>query len=94
MIAAESEVIVEHLVNAMMDIAPITTPGVKPLLEDFFAVMVITKDEHEKLNASGLRSTMPEDWDKKMCWPDTGSSASPPRSVPLREEIDRAKESR
>lgn len=66
-----SEVIVEHvvpqmhLVNAMMDMAPITTTGVKQLLEDYFAVMVITKEEHEKLNASGLRSTMPEDWDKK-----------------------------
>lgn len=66
-----NEVIVEHvvpqmhLVNAMMDMAPVTAPGVKELLENYFAVMVITKEEHDRLNASGLRSTMPEDWDKK-----------------------------
>lgn len=54
-----------HLVNAMMDMTPVTTLGVKQLLEDFFAVMVVTREEHERLNISGLRSTMPEDWDKK-----------------------------
>ncbi len=54
-----------HLVNAMMDMAPVTTPGVKQLLQDYFAVMLITKEEHEKLNASGMRATMPDDWDKK-----------------------------
>jgi hypothetical protein len=54
-----------HLVNAMMDMAPVTTPGVLQLLKDYFAVMVVTKEEHDRLNASGLRSTMPDDWDKK-----------------------------
>ena len=32
----------------------------------FFRVLLVVKEEHEKLNSSDLRSKMPEDWKKKM----------------------------
>jgi hypothetical protein len=53
-----------HLVNAMMDMEPVTTPGVLQLLKSHFAVMLVTKEEHAALNRSGLRSKMPDNWDK------------------------------
>ena len=62
---------VEHIVpqmvivNMLMDMEDITNAAVKTILEKYFHVMLVTKEEHQKLNASGLRSTMPSDWDKK-----------------------------
>ena len=51
-----------HLVNSMMDMQPITTAEVLSLLKNHFAIMLVTIEEHAKLNAAGLRSTMPDDW--------------------------------
>ena len=66
-----SECTVEHIVpqmfivNILMDMKGITKIKVRNILKKYFHVMLVTKKEHEKLNASGLRSTMPEDWNCK-----------------------------
>jgi hypothetical protein len=60
---------VEHVVpqmavvNRLMDMEPLTEVAVTELLTRWFRVMLVTHDEHARLNASGLRSTMPSDWD-------------------------------
>lgn len=64
-----SECVVEHavpqmaIVNWLMDLEPLTNANVTKLLERFFTVMLVTHEEHVLLNSSGLRSTMPPDWD-------------------------------
>ena len=65
----DSECAVEHvmpqmeIVNRLMDMRPLTEAGVIELLTNCLRVMVVTHDEHARLNASQLRSTMPPDWD-------------------------------
>lgn len=64
-----SECVVEHvvpkmaIVNRLMDMEPLTTTAIKELLTSRFMVMLVTREEHARLNASGLRSIMPADWD-------------------------------
>ena len=53
------------IVNMLMEMSPLTKQKVKNILEKYFKVLLVTREEHELLNASGLRSTMPVDWDKK-----------------------------
>ena len=63
------ECAVEHvvpqmaIVNRLMDMEPLTEQRVVELLKRLFTVMLVTHEEHGRLNASGLRSTMPDDWD-------------------------------
>jgi hypothetical protein len=63
------ECAVEHvvpqmlIVNRLMNMEPLTEASVKELLTSWFTVMLVTHEEHTRLNASGLRSTMPVDWD-------------------------------
>jgi hypothetical protein len=65
------ECVVEHavplmlIVNWLMEMDPLTERRVANLLKKYFRVMLVTKAEHERLNASGLCSTMPDDWDGK-----------------------------
>jgi hypothetical protein len=47
-----------------MDLNPLTNANVANLLERYFTVMLVTREEHALLNSSGLRSTMPPQWDK------------------------------
>lgn len=64
-----SECVVEHvvpqmaIVNHLMDMESLTPQAITEFLTSHFAVMLVTHDEHARLNASGLRSTMPKDWD-------------------------------
>ncbi len=51
------------VVNRLMDMEPLTEAAVTKLLTQWFRVMLVTHEEHARLNASGLRSTMPSDWD-------------------------------
>lgn len=66
---SDNECIVEHvvpqmeIVNRLMDMEPLTEERVIDLLTRCMRVMVVTREEHDILNASGLRSTMPKDWD-------------------------------
>ena len=63
-----SECVVEHvvpqmaIVNHLMKMEPLTTDAITEFLTSFFTIMLVTHDEHARLNASGLRSTMPRDW--------------------------------
>ena len=56
------------IVNMLMDISPLTKSEVERILKTYFRVLLVTKDEHQKLNTSGLRSKMPSNWDKKDVW--------------------------
>ncbi len=64
-----NECVVEHVVpqmavvNRLMDMELLTEAAVTELLTQWFTVMLVTREEHARLNASGLRSTMPRDWD-------------------------------
>jgi len=66
-----NECVVEHavplmlIVNILMEMTPLTERRVANLLRKYFCVMLVTEAEHSKLNSNGLRSTMPEDWDRK-----------------------------
>lgn len=65
----DSECMVEHvmpqmeIVNRLMNMRPLTEEGVIELLTNCLRVMVVTCDEHARLNSHGLRSKMPLDWD-------------------------------
>ena len=69
-----SECEVEHviplmyIVNMLMETTPINKESIKNILDKYFHVLLVTKEEHNRLNASGLRSTMPEDWDGENIW--------------------------
>lgn len=69
-----SDLVVEHvvpqmlIVNMLMDMVAIDKGKVKTLLKKYLQVLLVTKDEHNKLNSSGLRSTMPMDWDAENVW--------------------------
>jgi len=56
------------IVNILMDRPDLTKRKVGNILKKYFYVMLVTKEEHERLNSSGLRSKMPEDWDGKDVW--------------------------
>ena len=64
----DSECMVEHvmpqmeIVNRLMSMRPLTKGGVIELLTNCLRVMVVTRDEHARLNSSELRSKMPSDW--------------------------------
>ncbi len=69
-----NECIVEHavpqmeIVNWLMDMKPLNNEGIEKILKKYFRVSLVTKKEHERLNASGLRYKMPQNWDKKDVW--------------------------
>ncbi len=69
-----SELTVEHvvpqmlIVNMLMDMNEIERNAVGALLLKYFHVLLVTNEEHNRLNSSGLRSTMPKDWDKENVW--------------------------
>jgi len=64
-----SECAVEHvvpqmvIVNRLMEMDPLTPAAITAFLQRCFTVMLVTHAEHARLNASGLRSVMPRDWD-------------------------------
>lgn len=57
-----------EIVNILMDMKPLNKQAVEEVLKNYFRVLLVTKEEHIKLNASGLRSKMPDNWDKKDIW--------------------------
>ena len=56
------------IVNELMKMNLPTKIRVRNLLRKYFRVLLVTKEEHRKLNASGFRSTMPQDWDRRDPW--------------------------
>jgi len=71
---SKGEVIVEHvvptmvIVNILMDLEKPTRRVVKEILQKYFHVLLVTKEEDRKLVVAGLRSTMPGDWDGENIW--------------------------
>lgn len=67
----DSECMVEHvmpqmeIVNRLMDMCPLDEVGVINILTNYLRVVIVTREEHARLNSSGLRSTMPHEWDGK-----------------------------
>ncbi len=65
-----SDCVVEHvvpkmaIVNRLMDMKHLTTRAITELLTSHFMVMLVTHEEHTRLNASGLRSQMLREWDR------------------------------
>lgn len=57
-----------EIVNMLMDMNPLNKIEVENILRNYFRVLLVTKEEHGMLNASGLRSKMPEGWDKIDVW--------------------------
>ena len=51
------------IVNILMDMKPINKDKIEDVLKKYFRVLVVTKEEHKKLNSSGLGSKMPNNWD-------------------------------
>jgi hypothetical protein len=62
-IQVEHAVPQQVIVDRLMDMRPLTKKRVKELLIRLFRVLRVTKSEHDRLNATGLRSAMPDDWD-------------------------------
>jgi hypothetical protein len=64
-----SDCTVEHvmpqmeIVNRLMAMRPLTKARVIEFLINSHRVILVTHEEHARLNASGLRSKMPSDWD-------------------------------
>ena len=52
----------------LMDMSTINKDKIRNILEKYFHVLLVTKEEHRRLNASGLRSKMPDDWDGENIW--------------------------
>jgi len=55
-------------VNQLMDRDTIDKEEIRELLEKYFNVLLVTKEEDVKLTKAGLRSKMPEGWDGKDPW--------------------------
>ena len=64
----EHVVPVMYIVNVLMDMDSLTAEHVECILRKYFQVLVVSKEEHQKLNASGLRSKMPSNWDGENIW--------------------------
>lgn len=57
-----------EIVNMLMDMDTLLKNDTEIILKKYFCVLLVTKEEHKKLNASGLRSNMPDNWDKNDVW--------------------------
>jgi hypothetical protein len=64
------DVIHEHVVphsivmKKLLLLDPLTHKKIMSLIEKYYVICAITKEEDRKLNAAGLRSKMPEGWDE------------------------------
>ena len=62
------DVIHEHVVphsivmNKLLSLDPLTNENIKAVIEKYYVICAITKEEDKRLTAKGLRSKMPEDW--------------------------------
>ena len=63
------DVIHEHVVphsivmNKLLALDPLTFESVMSLIKKYYVICAITKEEDKQLNAAGLRSKMPKDWE-------------------------------
>ena len=65
------DVTLEHVVphsfimNKLLSLEELTNENIKSVIQKFHIICRITKDEDKRLNRSGLRSKMPDDWDEE-----------------------------
>jgi hypothetical protein len=65
------DVVHEHVVphsfimNKLLSLEELTDENIMSVLQKFYIICKISKDEDKRLNRAGLRSQMPEDWDEK-----------------------------
>lgn len=52
------------LVNKLMNKRPLTKKYIFDTLTKYYRVVVVTKEEHQRLNGSGLTSKMPNNWNR------------------------------
>lgn len=52
-----------HIVNLLIDLESANPESVEAILRPLYLVRLVTAEEHQHLNATGLRSRMPDDWD-------------------------------
>ena len=48
-----------------MEMEPLTVQSITEFLASCYTIMLVTLEEHARLNASGFRSVMPHSWDGK-----------------------------
>lgn len=51
------------MLNAMLELPDVTPDSVRAVLEKYDVMVLITREEDARLNASGLKKDMPDDWD-------------------------------
>jgi len=62
------EVVHEHvfphsiLLKKLLSLNPLTNENIMSVLQKYYVICAITKDEDKRLNAAGLRSKMPDGW--------------------------------
>ena len=65
------DVIHEHVVphsivmSKLLSLDPLTHENIMSVINKYYVICAITKEEDKKLNAAGLRSKMPAEWDEK-----------------------------
>lgn len=52
------------IVDLLLELKNPTKHKVGSLLKKYYRVKLVTKEEHQRLSALGLRSKMPENWDR------------------------------
>ncbi len=52
-----------YMLNDMLELPDVTPNSVRAVLEQFDVMVLITREENARLNASSLRQKMPADWD-------------------------------
>lgn len=63
------EVIHEHVVphsivmNKLLSLDPLTNENIMSIIQKYYVICAITKEEDKRLNTAGLKSKMPEGWD-------------------------------
>lgn len=65
------DVIHEHVVphsfvmNKLLSLNPVTTEEILNIVNKYFIICVVTRQEDKLLNSAGLRTKMPEGWDEE-----------------------------
>lgn len=54
--------------NMLMDNKILTPEVIQEILEKFYHVRLVTKEEDHRLHTAGLRPKMPGDWDGENIW--------------------------
>lgn len=65
------DVIHEHVIphsivmNKLLELDPLTDENIMSVLNKYYIICIITKEEDKRLNAAGLRRNMPPEWNEE-----------------------------